>query len=573
MRLCAFARNIYYHSQNNMPNSLRYTIIIFIGCILFLPFLGQVHLFDWDEINFAECAREMIVSKDYLRAQIDFMPFWEKPPFFIWMQVLAMKIFGVGEYAARFPNALIGVVTLGTVYYAGKRIVNEKMAAWWVMLYAATWLPHFYFKTGIIDPTFNFFIFLSFFQVHLLRFSERKWLHSFLAGLFLGLAVLTKGPVAILVALLAFMVYIIINRGLGGYKLKHLFIIALCALLPMFLWLGIAAAHYGMAYGKWFVSQFVWYQVRLFSTEDADHGGPFFYHFIVLLIGCFPASIFLFQYNRKRFAEQTAAREFTKWMWILFWVVLILFSIVKTKIVHYSSLCYFPLTYLAALQLYRLSNEQGKLKSRVKALLLFVGSLVAVLIIALPVVGINKEKLTPYIHDKFVVANLAANVPWSYAECTWGIIYLLGIWVAVFLMNKDFRRGMLMLCIVQVIMIQVTVLHFTPKIELYTQGSSIAFFRSFEGKDVYVQPVGYKSYGNLFYTKKQPSTNPNYTSTRVDKKGRELQPEANEMWLVYGKIDKPAYFICKVMDAWKFRALPQLQEIGGSNGFVFFKRK
>ncbi|MCW3122316.1 MAG: glycosyl transferase family 39, partial [Flavipsychrobacter sp.] len=88
-----------------MPNYIRYTLIVLIGCLLFFPFLGQVHLFDWDEINFAECAREMIVSKDYLRAQIDFMPFWEKPPFFIWMQVLAMKMFGVGEYAARFPNA------------------------------------------------------------------------------------------------------------------------------------------------------------------------------------------------------------------------------------------------------------------------------------------------------------------------------------------------------------------------------------------------------------------------------------------------------------------------------------
>src|SRR4051812_28794260 len=135
--------------------ALAYVMIILLGALLFIPFLGHVHLFDWDEINFAECAREMIVSKDYLRAQIDFMPFWEKPPFFIWMQVISMKIFGVGAYAARFPNAFIGVITLLTLFYVGKRVVNEKMATWWVTLYAATWLPHFYFKTGIIDPTFN----------------------------------------------------------------------------------------------------------------------------------------------------------------------------------------------------------------------------------------------------------------------------------------------------------------------------------------------------------------------------------------------------------------------------------
>jgi 4-amino-4-deoxy-L-arabinose transferase-like glycosyltransferase len=556
-----------------MPNYLRYTIIALLGGILFLPFLGHVHLFDWDEINFAECAREMIVSKDYLRAQIDFMPFWEKPPLFIWMQVLAMKLFGVGAYAARFPNAVMGIATLVTIYYAGKRVINEKMATWWVILYAATWLPHFYFKSGIIDPTFNFFIFLSFFQVHLLRFSERKGLHAVLAGLFLGLAVLTKGPVAILVAGLALVVYIVVNRGLSGYKVKHLLIIALCALAPMLLWLGVAVAAYGAEFGKWFVDQFLTYQVRLFRTEDADHGGPFYYHFIVLLIGCFPASIFLFQYSRKRVTDNAPAHDFTRWMWIMFWVVLILFSIVKTKIVHYSSLCYFPLTFLGALQLYRLSNEPQALKKWIKGLTLFIGTVFAILITAIPIVGINKEKLIPLIDDPFAVGNLRANVPWSYAECGWGLLYLAGIWVAVMMMKKDFRKGMLTLCVIQIVIIQVTVLHFTPKIEAYSQRAAIDYFKTFDGKDVYVHPLGYKSYANLFYTQKGPATDSNYRSIRIDKAGNEMQPEANEKWLLNGHVDKPAYFICKVQDSTKYAVQPQLLVTGSSNGFVFLKRR
>ena len=553
--------------------NLRYTIIILIGCLLFFPFLGHVHLFDWDEINFAECAREMIVSKDYLRSQIDFMPFWEKPPLFIWLQVIAMKLFGVGEYAARFPNALTGVITLVAIFYVGKRTVNEKMATWWVLLYAATWLPHFYFKSGIIDPTFNLLIFLAFFQVHLLRLSERKMLHALLAGLLLGLAVLTKGPVAILVALLAFAVYTIINRGLGGFKIKHILTIAVCALLPMLLWLSAATVIYGVVYGRWFIHEFIIYQVRLFSTEDADHGGPFYYHFIVLLIGCFPASVFLFSSSGKKETNDSRQHDFTRWMWILFWVVLVLFSIVKTKIVHYSSLCYFPLTYLAAIQLYRLSTEPVKLAKWLKGLLLFIGSILAILITALPVVGINKEKLIPYIQDQFAVANFRADVLWSYAECAWGIAYLVCIWIAVMLMNKNFRKGMIMLCIVQVIVIQVTVIHFTPKIEAYSQRAAIDYFKSFDGKDVYVHSLGYKSYATLFYTNRQPATDPHYQSIRVDKKGKEIQPEANEKWLLYGNIDKPAYFICKIQDSTKYVASPQLTQIGSSNGFVFFKRK
>src|SRR5580698_2545734 len=110
-----------------MTKYLPYFFIVFVAGLLFFTFLGQVHLFDWDEINFAECAREMIVSKDYLRAQIDFMPFWEKPPFFIWMQVISMKLFGVGEYAARFPNAIMGVATLTAIYYVGRKVVSNKL--------------------------------------------------------------------------------------------------------------------------------------------------------------------------------------------------------------------------------------------------------------------------------------------------------------------------------------------------------------------------------------------------------------------------------------------------------------
>jgi 4-amino-4-deoxy-L-arabinose transferase-like glycosyltransferase len=556
-----------------MPNSLKYLLIFCAASLLFFPFLGHVHLFDWDEINFAECAREMIVSKDYLRAQIDFMPFWEKPPFFIWMQVLAMKLFGVGEFAARFPNALIGVITLVTLFHAGKRIFNEKVATWWVLLYAATWLPHFYFKSGIIDPTFNLFIFLSFFQLHLLRLSPRKGLHTFLAGMFLGLAVLTKGPAAIVIAVIALVAYVVVSKGLNGYKVKHILLIGLCAAIPMLLWLGSAVLIHGAPYGKWFISEFFMYQVRLFSTEDADHGGPFYYHFIVLLFGCFPGSVFLFSYTRKNISDAAPARDFSKWMWLLFWVVLILFSIVKTKIVHYSSLCYFPLTCLAALQIARISEMPALLKRWHKVVLLCIGSLLAMLIIGLPLAGIYKQQLLPLLNDPFVAANLRADVQWSFSECIWGVLYLAGIFVGVALMNRNFRNGVATLLLVQLVIIQVALVHFTSKIEAYTQGAAIAFYRQFQGRDVYVHPLGFKSYANLFYTQKQPSTNPLYQGVRLANNGKDKQPEANEQWLLNGNIDKPAYFICKVQDSAKTSAMPQLTLVGSSNGFVFFQRK
>src|ERR1700742_1972085 len=80
--------------------------LLVIGVLLFVPFLGHCHLFDWDEINFAESAREMLLTHNYHIVQIDFQPFYEKPPLFIWLQALSMHFLGVGQYAARLPNAI-----------------------------------------------------------------------------------------------------------------------------------------------------------------------------------------------------------------------------------------------------------------------------------------------------------------------------------------------------------------------------------------------------------------------------------------------------------------------------------
>ncbi len=117
-----------------------------------------------------------------------------------------------------------------------------------------------------------------------------------------------------------------------------------------------------------------------------------------------------------------------------------------------------------------------------------------------------------------------------------------------------------MLCLFTstIIAIQITVVHFVPKVEKYSQAAAIEYFESFIGKDVYVKALGYHSYAHLFYTRKQPSTNPNYR---------------NEDWLLNGPVDKPAYFICRITDSESYRNHPNLELIGEKNGFVFFKRK
>ena len=146
------------HKQHKVTD---YLLLSLFGIFLFIPFLGLSPLFDWDEINFAEAAREMIMSGDYARVQINFRPFWEKPPLFIWMQAASMHLFGINEFAARLPNAICGIITLNLMYFFGVQIKSRSFGWFWALLIAGSVLPHFYFQSGIIDPWFNLFIWLS----------------------------------------------------------------------------------------------------------------------------------------------------------------------------------------------------------------------------------------------------------------------------------------------------------------------------------------------------------------------------------------------------------------------------
>jgi 4-amino-4-deoxy-L-arabinose transferase-like glycosyltransferase len=532
-------------------------LILILSLIYFIPFLGQAHLFDWDEINFAEAAREMLATHNYFNVQIDYKDFWEKPPLFIWMQVFSMKIFGVNEFAARFPNAMAGVVTLLTIFRIGKKYLNTQFAWFWTMCYAGTTLTLLYFKSGIMDPWFNLFIFLAIYQFSFIveRGREKSIWKAVLAGLFLGLAVMVKGPVAILIALLCLFVYIIIHRFDVPIKFSELLAIVIATGITCFMWFGVQL----MTDGIWFLREFIVYQIRLFTTQDAGHGGPFFYHWIVLLFGCFPASILMIKSFFMRSVATEHQRVLLHWMQILFWVVLILFSIVETKIVHYSSLCYFPLTFLAAYALYYMVHGKTRWNKAIHYAVYFIGLLFAFVLMFFPFLMKHKNAWILYVKDAFAVGNLEANVNWTIWDASGGVILFAGLMV-YFIMNQQhhYRKAIIALFVSMMFMVFFTSLLIVPKIELISQAAAIRFYESKVNEDAYVQPMYFKSYAHLFYTKKKQPTNP---------------LSYDHEWLKTGKIDKPVYIIVKNTKKFEFEKYADIKLLYEENGFAFFKRE
>ena len=540
-------------------NKKLYPWLILISAIFFfIPFLGSVHLFDWDEINFAESAREMLVTGNFSRVQIDFHPFWEKPPLFFWMQALSMKLFGINEFAARFPNAVIGIFTLLIFYFLGKKLYDEKFGLIWAVAYLGSFLPHIYFKSGIIDPFFNFFIFIGmvFLAKSISKTGEKEgFIYALFAGISLGLATLTKGPVGLLIAGISVLVYWITLKFKKISNWKNILIFAVSCLIITSLWFGLEMIHNGF----WFIKEFIKYQADLFLKPGAGHSEPIYYHFLVVFLGCFPISVLaLPMIFRKRSDLQDERTHFHKWMLILFWVVMILFTIVKTKIVHYSSLAYFPLSFLAASYIYEVVNNREEFRKYMFWILSITGTIFSLILIGLPLVVKFKNLIIPYIKDNFAVACLNTPVKWNGYEFLIGAVYLLVLFAALIMMRRKlFFKGILTLFYATAFCIFFYLKAVVPKIERYSQGPAINFFQSISGQDVYATTIGYWSYANYFYFQKMPGGN---------------AESSDKDWLLNGKIDKPVYMVAKSTSKDFFDKHPDCKFIGQEGGFLFYFR-
>lgn len=536
-------------------------LLFLIGLLLFLPGLGTVHLFDWDEINFAESAREMIITGNYLDVQINFETFWEKPPLFIWMQVISMKIFGINEFSARFPNAIAGALVLPILFLMGKRLKNELFGLLWTAMYVCSLFTFFFFKSGIIDPWFNLFIFSGIY--FFIRYSAspkdgNPALLAFLSALMLGLAVLTKGPVGFLIFLLTLGVYLVFNKFRLDFKWRDvlIFIVTFSVVGGFWFILQIASGHWTI------IQDFIAYQIRLFQTKDAGHGGFLGYHFVMILIGVFPASVIaLPTFRRSILKDETdeSVKHFFRWMMMLFWVVLILFTIVKTKIVHYASMTYYPLTFLSAWYAYKVILEKKKLPTFTRILMLVLAVIYGLAIIAIPYIDSFMGAIIPFVKDEFAVGNLQATSTWYGFEPIIGLI-LIGATVFFFIKTKKelTLKPLSILLLGSLIYISATMFFVVPQVEKYSQASALEFYKSKIGEDCYIKPA-FKSYAHYFYSERKPENN-------LD----------DFDFLTTGELDKPCYFVVKnTQKAVKnfTEKAPDAERLYDKNGFVFYVRK
>ncbi len=305
---------------------------------VFFFHLGSYGLWEPDEARYAEIAREMLSTGNFILPHLDYVLYIEKPPLLYWTTSLAFHFLGTNEFAARLVPALSALAGVAGTYWFGRRVFDHRRA----ILAAAilTVCPLYATMAQVLttDMLLTALISVAFFACFVQwREGGRWWLAAYLAAAF---AVLTKGPVGVVLPGLAGVLFLWRQGDLrNGLRKLHplaglLVVVALA--LPWFAIMIVKVPGFFHFYiiGEHFRRAFV-------STYS--HGEPLYFYLPVILLGLAPWSICLPLLLTE--GTRGPARSFCA---ITAATVLVLFSVASAKLIPYILPALPPLALLLA---------------------------------------------------------------------------------------------------------------------------------------------------------------------------------------------------------------------------------
>lgn len=303
------------------------SLLIVAGVALFIILfgIGGVPLLDPDEPVYAETAREMLQTGDFLSPRI-FGDYWyDKPPMYYWLVALAQFIFGDNEFAARFPAGLMACATSVMLYVGTTRIFGERAGFWSAMILTSC-IEFFYMgKAAVTDTTLLFFM-----TGALLAFMDKRY---WLMYVCMALATLTKGPIGIVFPGAIIFLYLLAMGQLREILRMHV-------VRGLLLYLIIASPWYYAMYtvhGMDFINTFLgFHNITRFTTAEHANRVTFWYYIPVLILGLFPWIGMLPQAIRASIQDSRIDDMRSLLFFHIWWVfVFIFFTICKTKLVSY----------------------------------------------------------------------------------------------------------------------------------------------------------------------------------------------------------------------------------------------
>jgi 4-amino-4-deoxy-L-arabinose transferase-like glycosyltransferase len=263
-----------------------------LGLLIFFFNLGGRDLWDPDETRYAVVAREMRETGQWILPRLNGAIYAEKPPLFFWLVNLSVFLLGEdSELANRLPSVLAGWVTVLLTFFLGKRLFSSRVGFFSASVLATCLFFPQISRWMVLDSLFTLLFLLTLYCFYLgYEKEEGRPKYYLLAGLFMGLGALTKGPVAYL-ALPIFLIFAFLQRGLRKFWGYDLLLGTLLSLAVVLAWV-IPACIIG---GENYTNRILLEQTagRLSGQGSHIHARPFFFYFARFPIEFVPWIVFL----------------------------------------------------------------------------------------------------------------------------------------------------------------------------------------------------------------------------------------------------------------------------------------
>ena len=335
----------------------RRALLLVLFCLpSFFFFLGSAAITDSDEAYYAESAREMIESGDWITPHFNYEVRFEKPILFYWMIAATYGVAGVGEGAARFWAALSGVGLVLLAQTVGRRWIDEETGFLAGAITATGFATAAMARQSLPDLPLAFFITLAVWSgfeglspesSSTSASGRRYWL--LLSAAACGLATLTKGPVGLALPVLILLPPLVVETLRRPAGRRRMPFGAIDVALALGLFLAVAVPWYAAItwiHGQGYLYRFfVGENLDRFATARYNDPRPFWFYVPIVIGGLLPWSTFAILWLRRSTATVTARARSMELLRLGSWalVPLVVFSVSVGKQPRYILPCLVPL--------------------------------------------------------------------------------------------------------------------------------------------------------------------------------------------------------------------------------------
>jgi 4-amino-4-deoxy-L-arabinose transferase-like glycosyltransferase len=265
--------------------------------VCYFSHLGAIGFVGPDEPRYAWIARDMAETGDWVTPRLYGKPWFEKPPLFYWGAALSFKLFGVSEAAARLPSALSALFATLALAWLALPLYGAGTARWLLLLLPTTVGMIGFSHAAATDMPFSGMLTIAMVcAAVVLGFTRNEhtpilpptpWPALILFGFFLGLAVLAKGPAAIILSGGAIFFWALFTkRWRDAFRLFHPVAVASFCLtaLPWY----ILCARRNPDFFRIFIIE---HNFKRYLTPEFQHIQPFWYYAPILFLAVLPWSV------------------------------------------------------------------------------------------------------------------------------------------------------------------------------------------------------------------------------------------------------------------------------------------